>query len=465
MGNGVAFLSVFFLASDGKPLAQALREGDVSVKARSHSGYSAAALEIRNLRNEPLAIDVNGSYLEPEDQSYQRLGLGLVRAGDSDTTVSLKGRGLLSLKVLSVCMDPSRSGPRNGARYRLAPELAPPEVLACLERWKSRPETPQSEIQSAVWGKSTSRSRPERPAGQLVLPRNTEKVISHGGRLLVLTTEGDLIVTAQDVHEEKAASKVIDLWAGREVYVLREAFSGTVTGVFRTVISRFDPLSGTWSDLPIDAEPGRLMWVAADGGEAIVLARDDRLKRISEGRAVPLLGKARIIEVAPSGRILLVPAKDPGAIDEIDRRGRTLLLYRHRVPIQAIACAGDDIYILDANGSLIDLSGVRPRRLAGEAAWIQAAGERLLSGLTGTSGPLDSRPPAFQVFRSGQRVRSLSLPEGTGIRYVFDPVTGEVLCFDRGLAVERLVETRGAWEPILRKEGEGSAPAEGAGRR
>ena len=178
-----AFLLGLFICSappNAKPLADALRDGDIQAKAQAVSGHSLARLAIESLRADDLVLDFNGSYLVPSQPGYQRLGLGIAGIGNGETSIRLAGRGRVALDVLTVCMDLGKASPAHGARFELASKLAPEPVLGVLREWRENPQTPQQTVQSAAWeGRSLLAGLPsERSA--LSLPNTSGQAQGQG---------------------------------------------------------------------------------------------------------------------------------------------------------------------------------------------------------------------------------------------------------------------------------------------
>ena len=419
------------------PLAHALRDGSISVKAASHSGHSIARLKIRNERQEPLLVDVCGSYLEPDDESYQRLGLGLVRAGDGDTTVALKPRRWVRLKVLSVCMDSSKSSPWRGRKYTLSPELAPLEILSALEEWRNNPHTPQGEIQSAVWRRRTVRPIAAPPVNPI--PVNWKKLVPYDDRLFILKDDGGLFFGGSLKELTRVPGAVFDVWAGDSVYAVREEVTRGPTGVPQTVVSRFDLETRGWANLSIRGVKGQLKWVSENEDEALVLNPRGELLHVTEGEAFVVVKGARLLEVLSKDRIYWVPRKAPRTLQAASlKKRRHYEVYRHHHAYLGMTRVRDSLYFLDSRGTLAYFGRKGPRRLRGHVSFIQPAGDQLLVGTSEEGNPLQPAPGQLHFYRRDRSVRSFHYPGGNDLRYFFDPKAKRLFCIDQSRALNSL---------------------------
>jgi hypothetical protein len=170
-----------------RALAEAYDQGLISVKPWSLSGASEATLEIRNDGAGEIRIDVNGSYLKTRAARLQRLGIGLVRAGKSDTSVTIPKAATVRVNVLSVCMDEDKPAPQSGEAMDLARELAPREARRVLAHWKRHPAAQHRSIQRTVW-KRIREARVTYPP----LLEGSSRVLSRQGRVFLLKQNGEL---------------------------------------------------------------------------------------------------------------------------------------------------------------------------------------------------------------------------------------------------------------------------------
>ncbi len=114
-----ASLSSPSLAISVKYLAHASRDGDIVVRAHSFVGFQITALHILNQRDTDLELDVNGSYLRPQVEGVQRIGIGIVRGGS----------GSSRLRLSSACGKAS-----SNASAITCPASPPPEACSSLTR-------------------------------------------------------------------------------------------------------------------------------------------------------------------------------------------------------------------------------------------------------------------------------------------------------------------------------------------
>jgi hypothetical protein len=449
MSPGLLLVCLIGLAEE-KPLAYALRDGDIAVEVISHCGHSVSVLSIENLREEQARIDVNGSYLAPENARCQRLGLGLVRAGDSNTTIGIPAFCRVEVKVLSVCMDASKRTPASGARYRLVPELAPAGVLECLRQWKSNPDLPQITVQAKVWSRGLpAEARSLRPApAARVLSAPGSKVIVCQGLCFSLTAEGQVFAGPPGGDHWPVATGVVDLWASDGVQVLRQIAGGAGgTETARTVLSSYDAEGSSWHDLPLPVEPGQLRWLAPDGGEALILTAGGTLKRFRDGNSTKVLQGARLLEVSSEGDAFWVPDQDPRLLMQAGRRGGAVS-YRHQVAIRDLACTEDRLYLVDEGGSLISCEAQGPRRLRNGVSAVRAARDSLLFSTPGDGTLPEGSSPILHLYRAGQTVLEVpEIPESR-LRYLLDVANGDLLRVEDSGRVWRFEEETRTWRPL-----------------
>lgn len=364
-----------------KSLASACRDGDLTVEAKPYAGHSIASLDITNRRNHQLIIDVNGSYLVPEAGDPQRLGLGLVQAGNPDTSVRLGPGARVQIKILSVCMDASKRGPGVQDRYQVAKNFAPDRILQILREWKDRPSLDPSTVQSVVWGNSPTSTLERVPQPQRINSADLQvvrKSIVHGGNVFVLNGDGKLFQGSQSKALKLIARKFLDLWTDGRLFAIRQVPNRFRKGALKTVISRFDHDTGGWGDV-LDVVPGNLLWVAPNSTAAVVQTLRNDVLLIDSLGETQLLANPRSVAVTPAGQIYWVPSERPNRVYGLRPDLKAVRIHTHDVPIRSLICPGKFPYVLDRERNLVCLKNGKPAFRLRYVLRVERVGSRLLA--------------------------------------------------------------------------------------
>jgi len=450
-----------------RALAYAYRDGDIEVSASSVSGARIAALRLRNRRSHTVRVDVNGSYLLPSSSSdYQRLGIGLVQAGNPDTTITLAADQERELTVLSVCLDVGRSTPSSHMRYRLARNLAPHSTRRVLNAWRRHPTVDPSLVQTAVWRRRPPRSRnsdtaedDERDpavnwgdAGARMSARGIAEVTPLGGRFYARTDDGWVHMRTADDDWRMVPGTVTDLW-GSSTYLfsIRGALSKQGNGQIRPALSRLDPSTLGWIDTPVRVEPsllekGRLEWVARTGKYAIARGEKNEVLRLGTRSSEVIIPEAAILDVEPRGLCRWVSSHEPTVLRSLEPGSPQEGAYEHSAPIIAIARAERELYILDANRSMWRLTTAEPQRLRRNVATIQGIGDQLLVSSLPRAG--EARVGELLLYRGGTRRTRMRFPAGPHGRYCRDPFDDALYCLTGDLEILRYVGAPKAWRDV-----------------
>jgi hypothetical protein len=165
-------------------LWQSVARGEATASGRNPRGYSQVELTVVNKAKKRIVVDTGGSHLRPRRRgSCQRLGLGPPVVASAAETGD-KGEVLLriepgeakTLLLNTCCLDAGRPSPRTHQFDAVAQPL--PKVREKVLRWwVDNPETPQGNVNSAIW-------------------RNARTVVSGGATSTSSRRAGDLRIAA-----------------------------------------------------------------------------------------------------------------------------------------------------------------------------------------------------------------------------------------------------------------------------
>jgi hypothetical protein len=180
-------------------LREAVAAGKVKAWGTEPQSFRAVRLHLRNRTQEPQAIDIAGSYLEPKTRRrYQRLGLGPAvtpsetrRPTPGTVIVDLAPGAEIDLVVQTCCLDAGLPSP-NKNEYEASDEKLPE-----VRWWAEHPSAPQIDVNSAIWDFAPEvELRPgvvpdyERPSGRFVAVHRGMLWRLHDGVLTTVDAEG-----------------------------------------------------------------------------------------------------------------------------------------------------------------------------------------------------------------------------------------------------------------------------------
>jgi hypothetical protein len=345
------------------PLWQAFKRQHVRVSGKSTGSYNHARLAISNKTGKPLTVDVNASYLRPSTSSVQPLGIGLIQAGRGDTTIPLPPSGKeVVVEVLSVCMKSSASSPSESTSFALATEPAPGSIGTALRAWKEKPDLPQSDVQTIVWGGTPRAPEPPVEMSEVdvvrrvpcELPEHTTRVAVVNG--IVFALAGGELKRARPGEElETTATAVEEILAdGGAIHALCRS-SPTARSVDtrerRPYVARWDVAAGCWTDEIELAAPARLLWARDD---AAIVAEERSLVLVT-GSSRRTLGRAtdRVVATDPGAVILSRDARSC-VVTTLDWRARKgeVTSATIDVPLEQVASVSGTLFGIGPRGAL-----------------------------------------------------------------------------------------------------------------
>ncbi len=433
-----------------KPLAIAYRDGDIALHCGSFAGHTIALLKLENLRGNELLVDVSGSYLVPVDEGVQRLALALLKAGSPNTTVRLPADGQTQVKVLCVWMDASKASPSPVHEYRLARRLAPRRVLAILRDWKSRPDTPQTAVQAAVWGHVPSIKTLPKAAGFTATDfQTTRKYALHDGNLFALTADGNLFRDATDAPLSFRESKCVDILSDGRLFAIRNIPCRRSKSTLETVVSALDSDTGAWADL-FESEPGALLWVDRGANSAIVQTSEGAVVRVGASRKEPLLQQPRSISVGPQGDVFWIPRDSPSFLLTLDPKGKRTTVYRHEEPLLTVISPEEFLYVLDCRGNLLSFEKGKVRQIRNDVLAIEPLNGRWLVKTKARHRGHEQIPGKVFLCSGRTPIVGFSHPVHLPQHYLCQAPSDVVFSIDGGLSLRRYDDVQQTWEPVRR---------------
>ena len=445
-----------------KPLAFACRDGDIAVECGSYASYGIAYLNLQNLRERDLLLDVNGSYLAPQSADVQRLGLALREAGSSDTIVHLSRGEQATVKVLSVCMDASKAPPTKDTEYSVSKHLAPPTVRALLELWKCKPDIPQSFVQSAVWGHTSTfvegRKGTDLSSAGGALKGTVftsadfgiaREYAFHRGKLYALTQHGDLFRGVGDVPLALLDRKFVDLFSDGRLFAIRRVPSQTARTLLDVVLSELDPDTGGWADL-FRTAPGEILWVAPDAEAAIIRDPDDVVLRIDGSGRTKLVEQPVSIAVTSGGEVFWIPKESPMSLYRLDKSDQPKLVYEHTDRLAAVVAPEGMPYLQDCRGMLLGLKAGKWTALRDDVLAMELLSGKLLIKTKSRSRVREHLPGKVLISGQGEAIAEFAHPRHLSQHYLSPPYSDAVLSIDGASSLRLYDRQRRTWQLIGR---------------
>jgi hypothetical protein len=356
-----ATVAVVESTANAVPLWQAFKRQHVRVSGKSTGSYNRARLAISNKTGKPLTVDVNASYLRPSTSSVQPLGIGLIQAGRGDTTVRLPPSGKeVVVEVLSVCMKSGASSPCESTSFALATEPAPGSIGTALRAWKEKPDLPQSDVQTIVWGGTPRAPEPPLETGEVDvvrrvpcdLPEHTTRVAVANG--IVFALAGGELKRARPGEElETTATAVEEILAdGGSIHALCRSSPtarSSDTRERRPCVARWDVAAGCWTDeIELEA-PARLLWARDD---AAIVAEERGLVLLT-GSSRRAIGRANDRVVATdAGALILSRDARSCVLTNLDARKGDVSSATIDVPLEQVASASGSLFGIGPRGAL-----------------------------------------------------------------------------------------------------------------
>jgi hypothetical protein len=425
------------------PLCQAAKDGLVTVEVLEVQGHQRAHLRIKSKTDKDVAIDVNGSYLEPPDgPKVQPLGLGLVD-GELKPVVSLAAHATVEPWILTVCMNLHAASPASARGFKLAKEKAEGAVGKALAAWREHPETQQGLVQSAAWGRGdSSPARPERreeppgprrppspvvaapvPLEGMDLPAGTSRVAVIAGEVFALTETGTLSSANPECEWVETGTDVLDFVADRT----------SVHALFANRVARwFVYGSGKWAPELEGEERGRLLWATEgaalldQGGEVRLVGPKGLMRSFAAGSFVVPGEKDLVVATPGNGATELVRVKHEGTFSFEASSVAAVLSAATSKDGLVLGLTTDRRLVRDEDGT-VEQWGRARALLAGPGGRILLETERGL--------------------RLELNGKGRDLPAPRGANLVFDAVKGDLYAWS-GVELERWAPELGSWQRV-----------------
>lgn len=442
-------------AAASKPLAIAYRDGDIAVHCASFAGHTLALLKIQNLAGNDLLIDVNASYMVPADEGVQRLALALLKTGSSDTTLRLAAAGQTEVKVLCLCMDASKATPTSTQKFILAKRLAPRRALTIVKDWKLRPNTPQTTVQSAIWGHIPSIKAPSgeafpEPAGFTSADfQTTREYALHGKNLYALTADGNLFRGTTDAPLSLLERKCVDLFSDGRLFAIRNIPCRSSRARLLTVVSALDSDTSAWADL-FESEPGKILWVDASSRAAIVQTLAGAVARVEASKQTPLLQHPRAIAVSPEGTVFWVPADAPSELRRLAADGQPATVHRHEARLLSVISPDEFPHALDCRGNLLRFEDGKVRQVRNDVLAIEPLNGKWLVMTRSQPRGHEQVPGRIYLCGGESPVLEFTHPAHLPRHYLCQPRSSALFSIDAGLALRQYDGQQQTWQRLGR---------------